>query len=82
MSTPLTLADCHALDRDDPLRALSPEGDVLTPPWPRLVIGTGRMSVAPVAAIGAASASMLCSLRWALSEKFSLMRLIRFMIDP
>ncbi len=38
-----------------PLRAMSAAGDQLAPPWPRLVIGTGRMSVAPVAAIGRAS---------------------------
>lgn len=38
-----------------PLRALSRQGDPLSPPWPRLVIGTGRMSVAPIAAIGAQS---------------------------
>jgi mitochondrial fission protein ELM1 len=34
-----------------PLQALSPEGDVLTPPWPDLVIATGRATVAPAAAI-------------------------------
>lgn len=39
----------------DPLRALSPQGDSLTPPWPDLVIGSGRQSVAPVLAIRRAS---------------------------
>ncbi len=34
-----------------PLGALSPEGDALAPPWPDLVIATGRATVAPAAAI-------------------------------
>lgn len=39
----------------DPLRAISRRGDPLTPPWPRLLIATGRMSVAPSLAVGRAS---------------------------
>ena len=39
-----------------PLAALSPHGDVLAPPWPRLLIATGRMSVAPAIAVRRASA--------------------------
>ena len=38
-----------------PLAALSPAGDRLTPPWPRLLVGTGRMSVAPAIAVREAS---------------------------
>ncbi len=34
-----------------PLSALSPRGDRLGPPWPHLVIASGRKSVAPTAAI-------------------------------
>lgn len=34
-----------------PLSALSPRGDRLAPPWPHLVIASGRKSVAPTAAI-------------------------------
>ena len=34
-----------------PLVALAADGDQLAPPWPRLVIASGRMSVAPCAAI-------------------------------
>ena len=34
-----------------PLSALSPRGDRLAPPWPHLVIASGRKSVAPAAAI-------------------------------
>ncbi len=34
-----------------PLFALSPEGDRLAPPWPHLVIASGRKSVAPTAAL-------------------------------
>jgi mitochondrial fission protein ELM1 len=34
-----------------PLQALAPDGDALTPPWPDLVIATGRATVAPAAAI-------------------------------
>lgn len=34
-----------------PLQALAPAGDALTPPWPDLVIATGRATVAPAAAI-------------------------------
>ena len=39
----------------DPLRALDPAGDRLAPPWPDLVIGTGRQAVAPNLAIRRAS---------------------------
>ena len=35
-----------------PLHALSGDGDSLTPPWPDLLIASGRKSVAPAAAIG------------------------------
>jgi uncharacterized protein len=35
----------------DPLRALAPESDRLTPPWPDLLIASGRQSAAPAAAI-------------------------------
>ena len=38
-----------------PLAAIGPAGDPLTPPWPDLVIATGRQSVAPSAAIRGAS---------------------------
>ncbi len=38
-----------------PLAALGPDGDRLTPPWPDLVIATGRQSVAPVLAVKRAS---------------------------
>lgn len=38
-----------------PLAALSPTGALLSPPWPRLIIGTGRMSVAPTMAVRQAS---------------------------
>ena len=38
-----------------PLRAPGPRGDRLEPPWPELVIASGRQSVAPAAAIRAAS---------------------------
>ncbi len=34
-----------------PLSALSPRGDRLSPPWPHLVIASGRKSAAPTAAI-------------------------------
>jgi uncharacterized protein len=34
-----------------PLQALSRDGDALTPPWPDLMIATGRATVAPAAAI-------------------------------
>lgn len=34
--------------RHDPLAALAPDGDLLQPPWPDLVIASGRLSVAPV----------------------------------
>ena len=34
-----------------PFFALSPEGDRLAPPWPHLVIASGRKSVAPAAAL-------------------------------
>lgn len=34
-----------------PLRAIDPFGDTLRPPWPALVIASGRQSVAPAAAI-------------------------------
>lgn len=39
----------------DPLRAIDPSGDRLAPPWPDLVIGTGRQAVAPNLAIRRAS---------------------------
>ena len=35
----------------DPLAALAPDGDLLRPPWPDLVIASGRLSVAPVLAV-------------------------------
>ncbi len=35
----------------NPLAALSGEGDTLRPPWPQLVIGSGRKAAAPVAAV-------------------------------
>lgn len=38
-----------------PLAALGPAGDRLTPPWPDLIIATGRQSVAPVVAVKRAS---------------------------
>lgn len=38
-----------------PLRAMGRQGDRLEPPWPELVIASGRQSVAPAAAIRAAS---------------------------
>lgn len=38
-----------------PLAALSAAGDRLAPPWPRLLVSTGRMSVAPAMAVRAAS---------------------------
>jgi len=34
-----------------PLKGLSEKGDLLTPPWPGLIIGAGRLSVAPTATI-------------------------------
>lgn len=34
-----------------PLKGLSKKGDLLTPPWPDLIIGAGRLSVAPTAAV-------------------------------
>ncbi len=37
------------------LRALDPAGDLLTPPWPEVLIATGRISVAPAAALRRAS---------------------------
>lgn len=39
----------------DPLRAVAPKGDALDPPWPEVLIGSGRLSVAPVLAIRRAS---------------------------
>lgn len=39
-----------------PLDALSPRGDRLVPPWPDLLIATGRKSVAPALAIRRAAA--------------------------
>lgn len=39
-----------------PLAALSPRGDRLVPPWPDLLIATGRKSVAPALAIRKAAA--------------------------
>ena len=38
-----------------PLAAIAASGDPLLPPWPRLLIATGRASVAPALAIQAAS---------------------------
>lgn len=38
------------------LGAVSPAGDQLTPPWPDLVVATGRQSVAPALAVKRASA--------------------------
>ena len=35
----------------DPIRALSAKGDLLAPPWPDLLIATGRLTVAPALAI-------------------------------
>jgi mitochondrial fission protein ELM1 len=37
------------------LRALDPLGDTLAPPWPKVLIATGRISVAPAAALRRAS---------------------------
>lgn len=42
-----------------PLCGLSPDGDRLTPPWPDLLIATGRATVAPVLAIKRRSPSTL-----------------------
>ena len=39
-----------------PLKALGPGGDRLAPPWPRLLIGSGRNSVAPCLAVRRAAA--------------------------
>ena len=39
-----------------PLAALAPESDRLEPPWPDVVIGCGRMSIAPALAVRRASA--------------------------
>lgn len=39
----------------DPLAALDPAGDRLAPPWPDLLIGTGRMAVGPNMAVRRAS---------------------------
>jgi uncharacterized protein len=38
--------------RDAPLRALSVRGDQLTPPWPDILIATGRQSVLPSLLVG------------------------------
>jgi len=38
-----------------PLATLEPAGDRLAPPWPRLLIGTGRLAVGPVLAVARAS---------------------------
>ncbi len=38
-----------------PLSALDPAGDMLTPPWPRLLIACGRRSVGPALAVKRAS---------------------------
>ncbi len=35
----------------DPIRALSTKGDILAPPWPDLLIATGRLTVAPSLAV-------------------------------
>jgi mitochondrial fission protein ELM1 len=37
------------------LRALDPAGDTLAPPWPKVLIATGRVSVAPAVALRRAS---------------------------
>ncbi len=39
-----------------PLAALSPAGDALAPPWPDLLIASGRLAVAPAFAVRRASA--------------------------
>jgi len=39
----------------DPLRRLAPSGDRMQPPWPDLLIGTGRLAVAPNLAVRRAS---------------------------
>jgi mitochondrial fission protein ELM1 len=39
-----------------PLASLDPAGDLLEPPWPDLIVATGRISVAPVLAAKAAAA--------------------------
>ena len=39
-----------------PLRALGPQGDRLVPPWPDLLIATGRQTVAPAIAVRRAAA--------------------------
>jgi mitochondrial fission protein ELM1 len=41
-----------------PLMAPGPAGDLLTPPWPDLLIATGRMSAAPAMAIRRASGGL------------------------
>ena len=38
-----------------PFAAIDPSGDRLTPPWPDLLIATGRQSVAPALAVKRAS---------------------------
>lgn len=38
-----------------PLKALSAEGDLLTPPWPDVIISCGRNTVAPARAVKAAN---------------------------
>lgn len=42
-----------------PLAALDPSGDLLTPPWPDLLIASGRQSVAPAIAAKRASAGRI-----------------------
>lgn len=39
-----------------PLASLDPAGDLLAPPWPDLIVASGRISVAPVLAAKAAAA--------------------------
>ncbi len=38
-----------------PLMAISPEGDLLEPPWPQVIISCGRNTVAPARAVKAAN---------------------------
>ena len=45
------------------LRTFSPDGDRLVPPWPDLVIATGRLSVAPVLAARRASGARIVQIQ-------------------
>jgi hypothetical protein len=47
----------------DPLRFLGKESDPLTPPWPDVVISTGRLTVAPALAIKRASGGKVFNIR-------------------